>query len=96
MGQLLVRFAQCFFCYTFDFYYLIGENQDYDSRHHNVTFKVGVPSASFSIPITDDKILEQDEMFTIGISLLPINVIVGGVSEATVIIVNDDSKYDNV
>ena len=73
--------------------YLIGENQDYNSGHYNVTFSVGIPSASFSIPITDDEILEQDEMFTIGISLLPIDVIVGDVSETTVTIVNDDSKY---
>ena len=75
---------------------MIGENQDYDSGQHNVTFSIGVPSASFAIPITDDEILEQDEIFMIRISLLPVNVIVGDVPEATVIIVNDDGKLVNM
>ena len=72
---------------------MIGGNQDYNSGYFNVTFSIGNPSASLSIPITNDEILEQDEMFTIEISLLPINVIAGNVSEITVTIVNDDGKY---
>ena len=75
---------------------MIGENEDYNSGHYNVTFSVGVSSALFAIPITDDEILEQSETFTIEISLLPINVIVGDVSETTITIINDDGKYVNV
>lgn len=71
---------------------LIGENQDYDFGHHIETFIVGIPSVSFSISITDDNILEKNENFTIGISLLPINVIVGDISHTTVTIVNDDGN----
>ena len=71
---------------------MIGENQDYDSGHSIVVFSVGVPTVSFAIPITDDEILERNEMFTIEIYLLPINVIVGDISQTTVIIVDDDGN----
>ena len=77
---------------TFEFcIYVIG-NQDYNAVQENVTFSVGVSSVSFSIPIIDDQVLEQNEMFIIGISMLPNNAISGESSQATVTIVNDDSK----
>ena len=75
------------------YYTCVGGSQDYNSMQHNVTFSVGVSSVSFSIPINDDQILEQDEFFTVGISMLPTNVIFGDISQATVTIVNDDSKH---
>ena len=56
-------------------------------------FNAGIDSASFSISITDDQILEHDESFTLSVPLLPVNVIFGEFSQATVTILNDDSKY---
>lgn len=76
-----------------NFVFPVGGGQDYNSGQYNVTFSVGVPSVSFAIPFIDDQILEQDELFTVEISLLPVNVIVGDIPQATVTIVNDDSKY---
>ena len=71
---------------------IIGDGQDYESGQYNITFIVGVSSVSFDISIIDDKILEQNESFNLGLCCLPDNVIVGHVSQATVTIVNDDSK----
>ena len=56
-------------------------------------FTAGISSASFSIPIIDDQVLENDESFTLHMAPLPVNVIVGDFSQATVTILNDDSKY---
>ena len=56
-------------------------------------FNAGISSASFSIVIIDDQIVENDESFTLNIAPLPVNVVVGEYSQATVTILNDDSKY---
>ena len=47
----------------------------------------------FNIPISDDKVLESDEVFklTINISSLP-NDVTANTSQATVTIVEDDCK----
>ena len=71
---------------------IIGDGQDYKSGQYNITFIVGVSSVSFDISIIDDEILEQNESFNLGLCSLPDNVIVGDVSQATVTILNDDSK----
>ena len=73
--------------------YIIGDGQDYNSRQYNITFNVGVNSVSFDISVIDDDILEHNESFNLGLCSLPDNVIVGDISQATVTIVNDDSKY---
>ena len=57
-------------------------------------FNTGISSASFSIIIIDDQIVEDDESFTLSIAPLPVNVVVGEFSQATVTILNDDSKYN--
>ena len=80
-----------------DFYdltivYVIGDWQDYNSGQYNITFIVGVSSVSFDISIIDDEILEHNESFNLGLCSLPDNVIVGNVSQATVTIMNDESK----
>ena len=51
--------------------------------------------ASFNVPITDDNILEgvEDFMLTINPSLLPSNVTVDNLSEATVIITHVHSRH---
>ena len=76
----------------FDFCICVVGSQDYNAVQENVTFSVGVSSVSFSVPIIDDQVLEQDEWFIVGISMLPNNVIFGETSQTTVTIVNDDSK----
>ena len=71
----------------------VGDSEDYNSGQYNVTFNIGVTRVLFGIPIYDDEILEQNEFFSIGLCSLPSNVIFGNLSQATVIIMNDDSKY---
>ena len=70
----------------------VGDGEDYNSGQYNVTFNIGVASVSFGIPVYDDQILEQNEFFSIGLCSLPSNVIFGNLSQATVIIVNDDGE----
>ena len=71
----------------------IGNGQDYNSGRYDIIFNVGVDNVSFHISIIDDHIFEQDELFILGLCSLPNDVIVGNFSQATVTIVNDDSKY---
>ena len=67
---------------------------DYSSGPYNVTFPAGETSVQFSVMIYNDNILEGNENFTLTInpSSLPSGVTVGDPSQATVTIVNDDSK----
>ena len=67
---------------------------DYHSGPYNVTFPAGVTSVPFSVIINDDNILEGNEKFTLTInpSTLPSGVTVSDPSQATVNILNDDSK----
>ena len=78
--------------YNLSIVYIIGDGQDYNSGQYNITFVVGVSSVSFDISIIDDEILEHNESFNLGLCSLPDNVIVGNVSQATVTIMNDESK----
>ncbi|XP_065915711.1 extracellular matrix protein 3-like [Dysidea avara] len=66
-----------------------GVSTDYLSEAYNVTFPAGVTSVSFSFPIINDNILEDDENFilTIDPSSAPDDVNGG---QATVTIVDDD------
>ena len=71
---------------------------DYKPETLVVSFKEGTNSASLNISILDDNLLEDDENFilTINSSSLPSNVIVDNPSNATVTILNDDGRYQNV
>ena len=71
----------------------LGNGQDYNSGRYDITFNVGVANVSFGIPIIDDQIFEEDELFILGLCSLPNSVITGNFSQATVTILNDDSKY---
>ena len=71
----------------------LGNGQDYNSGRYNITFNVGVANVSFGVPIIDDQIFEEDELFILGLCSLPNSVIIGNFSQATVTILNDDSKY---
>ena len=57
-------------------------------------FPAGVISASFDVPINDDNILEEDEIFkfTIDLSSLPNAVTGSNPLQATVTVVDDDCK----
>ena len=71
-----------------------GGGVDYDSGPYTVTFTAGQTSTSFNVSINDDNILENTEMFTLDInpSTLPNRVTVGNPGEATVTIMDTDSK----
>jgi len=73
---------------------ITGGGVDYDSGPYTVTFTAGVTSVPFDVPINDDNILENTEMFTLDInpSTLPNRVTVGNPGEATVTIMDTDSK----
>ena len=67
---------------------------DYDSGPYNITFSAGTTSVPFSVSITDDDILEDNENFllTVDLSLLPSNITASDPYQATVTIVDKDSK----
>ena len=43
----------------------IAGGVDYDSGPYNVTIPVGQTSVPFDVPITDDNVVEGDEMFSL-------------------------------
>lgn len=82
------------------FYLYVGGGVDYNSGPHTATITAGSDRTSFNIPLNDDNIVEGNENFTVIIimSSLPDDFVLGSVSEATVIIRDEDSKFviDNV
>ena len=68
---------------------------DYTSGQYTVTIPAGVTMIAFGVPITDDKVSEGVENFTLTInhSSLPISVTRGTPGQATVTIVDDERKY---
>ena len=67
---------------------------DYTSGPYYVTIPAGVTHAAFDIPITNDSVFEYNENFMLAINspALPTDILVGTTDQATVTIVNDDSK----
>ena len=67
---------------------------DYDSGPYNITFPAGTTSVPFSVSITDDNILENNENFllTVDLSSLPDNITAIDPYQATVTIVDKDGK----
>ena len=65
---------------------------DYTSGPYTVTIPAGQTTATFTVPINDDDILEGNEnfMLTVSSSSLPDCVTHGTPSEATVIIMDND------
>ena len=72
-----------------------GGGIDYTFKSHNVKFPAGVTTVSFSIPINNDNIVEDNEEFQLIINTdsLPNGIVTGNPSKATVVIKNDDSKF---
>ena len=60
-----------------------------------ITFPAGHDNVTFMILITNDDVVENTETFTLSInpSSLPSGVTIGDPSQATVTIIDDDSKY---
>ena len=67
---------------------------DHDSGPHPITIDVGQTTATFNVTINDDNILEGNENFTLTInsSSLPTGVTRGDHGQATVTIMDNDSK----
>ena len=67
---------------------------DYNSGPYTVIFPARTTTASFNVPINNDMISEGDEDFKLNIdeASLPGSVRLGTPDEATVIIMDDDSK----
>ena len=68
---------------------------DYNSGPYTVQFDVGITRVSFTVPVINDDILENNERFNLNIngSTLPESVAVGDLGQTTVTIVANDSKY---
>jgi len=71
-----------------------GGGVDYNSGPYTVTFTAGQTSAFFGVPINDDNILENTEMFTLIINsaTLPSHVTVSDPDQSTVDILESDSE----
>ena len=67
---------------------------DYTSGPYTVTFPAGSTTATFDVPINNDMISEGNEDFKLNIdeASLPGSVRLGTPDEATVTIIDDDSK----
>ena len=68
---------------------------DYERGPYPVVFPVNSLQMSYTILVTDDDILEIDEAFNISINStsLPLDVFIGNISQAVVVIVDEDRKY---
>ena len=71
-----------------------GGGVDYDSGPYTVTFTAGDTSASVSVPINDDDILEDDEDFTLTImsGTLPDGVTRDGAGQTIITLVDDEGE----
>ena len=78
--------------------YTFTGNKDYTSGPYNVTFQAGDFFAEFSISINDDNIKQNNKSFTLIIdpSSLPNYVSVGKPGNATVIVMDNDSKLSSL
>ena len=72
----------------------LSPDNDYTMGLYDVTFPTMMTMSSISIPVCNDIVLEENEMFrlTIVSDSLHVNVTVGTLSQAEVTIVDDDRK----
>ena len=77
-------------------YHSVVEDNDYNAGPYNVTFVAGQTEASFNVMISNDDMLERDESFVLKINntSLSLDMVTLDINndEATVTIMNDDSK----
>ena len=71
-----------------------GQDEDYTSGPYNVTFTAGMTTALLSIPINDDDIFEDSEVFilTIDSTSLLNDVTLGHIRSVVMVILDDDGK----
>ncbi len=65
---------------------------DYDATTGTLTFDPGTNSLTITIPITDDSLVEGTETFKVGLSNPSAGSTIGGISVATVSILDNDSS----
>ena len=75
-------------------YTFLELNNDYGPGPYTITFPPGRVNSSFNITITDDIALEGNEIFNLTLhvtnTLIPSNVSIGNLSQATVTILDND------
>ena len=77
----------------------IGDNIDFRSRRRTVKIKGGSNSSTISIPITNDDIVEGDEMFTMNLDVpdsLDPGIIAGAITMANATIIDTDSRLHHI
>ena len=79
--------------YSIPYVYLSTAPGDYDSTAQTVNFPAGATTATLSVPIVDDEVLEHHETFDASLALpdgTPSQVILGRRDEAMVTILDDE------
>ena len=78
----------------FSIHILAGANIDYDPGPYTITFPPGRVNSLLTIPITDDIVLEENEIFNITVhvtsALILSRVTTGDLSQVTVNILDND------
>ena len=75
------------------FFCLLGGNVDFNSAAQNATITAGTNSSTVNITVTNDNIVEGDELFTINLNV-PVSpgIIAGAVTMSTATIIDTTSK----
>jgi len=73
--------------------FYIGGLVDYNSSQQVVGFTTNITTAMIRYFIVDDNILEDVECFNITLQPLSQEVVLGGISQATVCIMDNDGTY---
>ena len=83
------------YCYYIYVNNLATEDDDFGSGPYNVTFMAQNTRASFTVPISDDDMFENNENFILTIDpySLTNNVTISDPDQATVTITDDDCEY---
>lgn len=72
-------------------------DEDYGGERMIINVPAGTVSQSFVINITDDDIVEHNELFGVTIvSVSTCGVTIGNINTSDVIIINDDGEYVHV
>ena len=81
-----------YYC-TLVFFCLLGGNIDFDSATQNAIITAGTNSSTVNITVTNDNIVEGDEMFTMNLNV-PVSpgIVAGAITMATATIIDTTSK----
>lgn len=73
-----------------------GNNVDFDSTTQTTIITAGTNSSTVNVTVINDNIVEEDEMFTMYMSVSPSlgpSIITGAVTNVTATIVDSSSKF---